>query len=145
MAEDLITLAEARSRFGLDAATVQRVRYRLGIAKAVAHHGPRGAYFYHVGDVAAAIRLVRSYRRKPAPVVPADDLAHCRCGRTWIDQPSLERHIARDHGGIEPDGPPPPPPAPERDRDQVIADVRAELGRTERLWRQYPERGGAES
>ena len=97
---DLITLPEAARRYGLDTAAVQRVRQRLAGA-AVEHH-PGQASVYPLATVLEAIRADRDLRRGVPTFGPAPDLFYCACGKSWIDAASKQRHIDRDHGGVEP-------------------------------------------
>lgn len=132
-----ITLRKARRRFGLDYARYEQLRaYLTGRHDHSVRRGQGVPYRYALDDVRQAVEGLDRAGRSVGRFPPSPDLHHCRCGRMWISREALERHLTRDCTGMA-------PRPVERDRDAVIAGVRAELGRTARPWRQYPElRGG---
>lgn len=50
-------------------------------------------------------RLVNPDPTPPLVMAMRADLVSCRCGRKYATAGALQSHIARDHDGVEPDGP----------------------------------------
>jgi len=121
---EYITLDDAAERFGLDAEAIGALQVKLADAPVTPAKRGKPAR-YRLVDVVGAMLGELS----PAPTLgkfsPSTDLARCgHCKRTYIDQASLDRHIARDHADVVP---------------SLVSVVDDPITSPRSKWRSYPQ------